>query len=329
MVTDAAARSIRDARAMTGGYPISEGPENPAISANIWAPRNLKQRPPEEDYPLGVPVDATGRVTHTIEGVPIGPGDVVAGRVRSGNAPDAALSPQDFDDAGARLTGSNTQIVPRAQIPNRPLGLYRRSTGERFVAQELDLADLERVLEHETGHLFGHVRFRKRRLIHDALIDRASADPRIMDELRFVYNDLNNPYLAQMRGHLGDPDWLPANYNMGGWRKPARRTVGDLVSHFGPENHGYVGDYVNHELTAEAFRAYGSNPNYFKTVAPNAAKAIREIWNKNPVASKILKFNAVAGAGAPLAAGQFTDSSGEDNSDAPVVWGSLSGGGQQ
>ena len=140
--------------------------------------------------------------------------------------------------------------------------------------------------EHGTGYSFGHVPLTEQRIIHDALIDRAYADPNVENELRFVYDDLNNPDLAKMCETTGDPNWLPPEYDWTGWRKSTPRTrAAQPFTHFGPEDRGYGGEEVNHALTTEAFRAYGANPNYFRTIAPNAAKAIRKIWNTHPVAS--------------------------------------------
>ena len=50
---------------------------------------------------------------------------------------------------------------------------------------------------------------------------------------------------------------------------------------------------------AEAFRAYITNPNFMKTVAPKTAATIQHWVNSHPHVSKIVQFNSVA---APLAA---------------------------
>jgi hypothetical protein len=69
-----------------------------------------------------------------------------------------------------------------------------------------------------------------------------------------------------------------------------------------PEDFGYQPQDVPGELMAEGGRAYLSNPNYFKAVAPKTAAAIRAAWNSNPTLSKILQFNTIPpillGAGA-------------------------------
>ena len=49
---------------------------------------------------------------------------------------------------------------------------------------------------------------------------------------------------------------------------------------------------VNRELWAQAIRAYMIDPNYMKTVAPNAAAVIRGAVNAYPELSKIIQFDA-------------------------------------
>ena len=71
-----------------------------------------------------------------------------------------------------------------------------------------------------------------------------------------------------------------------------------------PRTQGYPREDVPRELSAEMIRAYATDPNYLKTVAPDVAKRIRDYVNTNPELSKIVQFNAVpaaigaAGAGA-------------------------------
>jgi hypothetical protein len=71
---------------------------------------------------------------------------------------------------------------------------------------------------------------------------------------------------------------------------------------------------VPREFMAEAIRAYFSDPNYIKTVAPKAAAAIRAAVNNHPTLSKIIQFNAVplatgAGAAAAVAGGDEAQAS--------------------
>lgn len=59
-----------------------------------------------------------------------------------------------------------------------------------------------------------------------------------------------------------------------------------------PELRGYSPQKVPRELWAESIRAYMDNPNYMKTVAPETAKAIRQMVNSNQQLSKVIQFNA-------------------------------------
>lgn len=101
--------------------------------------------------------------------------------------------------------------------------------------------------------------------------------------LRTIYNDLNNP---QKHGKL-----------------------------FGPEQSGYGRADVRAELVAEAIRAYMTDPNYIKTVAPDVAKAIRAAVNTNPSLSRLVQFNSVPGllGGGALGASAFTGNAPPEN----------------
>ena len=51
---------------------------------------------------------------------------------------------------------------------------------------------------------------------------------------------------------------------------------------------------MDREYIAEAVRAYMTDPNYMKTVAPNTAAAIRNAVNSNALISGTLQFNSLA-----------------------------------
>jgi hypothetical protein len=65
-----------------------------------------------------------------------------------------------------------------------------------------------------------------------------------------------------------------------------------------PQDQGYSLLEAPYEYVAEALRAYMTNPNYFKTVAPNTAAAIRALVNSHPQLSKLIQFNSLAGLAA-------------------------------
>ena len=62
-----------------------------------------------------------------------------------------------------------------------------------------------------------------------------------------------------------------------------------------PEYYGYRKHEIKRELFADGLGIYLSHPNFFKSVAPDAARLIRELVNEHPVLSKIIQFNSVAG----------------------------------
>ena len=62
-----------------------------------------------------------------------------------------------------------------------------------------------------------------------------------------------------------------------------------------PQDFGYPDSDAPSEIVADAIRAYLTNPNYFKTVAPNAAARIRALVNSHPQLSKWIQFNSLAG----------------------------------
>jgi len=94
-------------------------------------------------------------------------------------------------------------------------------------------------------------------------------------ELRFIYNDLNNPEINELRKAGISVDQEEA----------------DKFRLHTPELVGCLGWEADAELMAEAIRAYMQNPNYIKTVAPGVARRIRDFVNPNPRIRDIIQFN--------------------------------------
>jgi hypothetical protein len=88
------------------------------------------------------------------------------------------------------------------------------------------------------------------------------------DELQGVYNTLNNPN-----------------------RTADKLDASPEAERFRPEDRGFMGEAVAREYIAEAIRAYLTDPNYLKTVAPRTAAAIRAAVNPNPRVNTIIQFN--------------------------------------
>jgi len=250
--------------------PVRAPMQNASKNANIHDPPAL---PFEADYPKGVKADATGRLTHDIEGRPLTAERVVGRSMVGGD--DVALPPAELVPLGTSLTGRRPQSVSPRVLRGKA-GRYSERwdpvTGNRIRAIELDETlpawKALRVLGHETGHG----------------ISRLAADiptEGLDTQLRRVYNDLNGD-----RGRLdrsaktGVP--VPRRY----WARP--------------EDLRYPAHEVPGELMAEAVRAYMADPNYLKTVAPGVAARIRQHANPNPRSNRYIQFNTLAAPAIPF-----------------------------
>ncbi len=211
------------------------------------------------DYPHGASADATGKLTHDIDEREI-TARYVTGRKTVGGS-DAPIPAEVYDALAEATTGRRPQAVARREIGG-DAGRYVVTTDRRsgevigrdiFFDKSLPPRKSENVRAHELGHAL------------DEISGSMPIDG-LNDELRIIYNDLNNP---QSYGKL-----------------------------FDPENAGYRSkDKVGRELVGEAFRAYGQNANYIKTVAPKTAARIREYVNSNPNLKNIIQFNTLAAGG--------------------------------
>jgi hypothetical protein len=244
-------------------------------SARLYNPPSVERRPFSQDYRGIARDDGTGRFTHDIEGRPLVAGRIV-GRSMVGGA-DEALSPTELSAVATQITGNEPEAVASRQIGGN-VGLFRigfdpdgNPRYEIFVDKAQRPHVLARLVAHETGHAVNYFGGYARDISQDGL----------ESELRYVYNDLNNPDLAQFRSQRGRDPELVGKY-----------------AGYGPEEHGYKPDKAPGELMAEAVRAYLVDPNYLKSGAPRTAAAIRAAVNAHPVLSRIIQFNAV-----PLAAG--------------------------
>jgi hypothetical protein len=199
-----------------------------------------------------------------------------------------AVAPAEYDAIGTALTGNRIASVKAGEIGGAA-GKFRVSYDAEgnpvyniFVNRNLNPETSVRVRGHEIGHAIDYFS----RTIPTKGLDR---------ELRTVYNDLNNSDLAAIR-----------RYNPG--VDPAK--LSSKYRNFGPENHGYKAKDIQRELMAEAIRAYMSNPNYLKSVAPNVAARIRQYANPSP-RNNAIQFNSLGPlgmlGGAGLAAGTLSD----------------------
>lgn len=248
--------------------------QNASKSANIHDPPARPPRPFEDDYPKGARADATGRLTHDIDGRElIAP--LVVGRRMVGMG-DSALPKEELIPLGTSLTGRLPEVLAPSEIGRGKVGRYREwfdpITGNRersiALSNRLTAQQAPRVLGHEVGHV----------------ISRLAADiptEGLDTQLRRVYNDLNGErWRLDRAAKTGEP--VPRRY----W--------------IGPENLRYPVNEVPSELMAEAVRAYMADPNYLKTVAPDVAARVRQYANPNPQTNRYVQFNTLAAPAIPF-----------------------------
>ena len=254
-------------------------------SVSLYNPPVTPLRPFEADYPKGAATDAAGRFTTDIEGRPLG-AKYIAGKssMPDGNVGgamggnDQAVPPAELNAISTGLFGQDVAAVPSSLLPGKAVGAFtyaRGANGPERIAKILNTLapeDAERVSAHEIAHGI------------DNLAGEIPSD-RVTNQLRRVYNDLNTP--------PGDPRIRQQQRT--GIPVPNRYQVT-------PEVFGYKGSDVSREHWAEAIRAYMTDPNYIKSVAPDVAARIRQYVNSNPRINKTIQFNSLVGLGAGLGA---------------------------
>jgi hypothetical protein len=233
-----------------------------------WSPSGFSApprplRPFTTDFPVGGP-SSGAPLARDIEGRPLTAPYVAGRRVAGGE--DDVVQQSNFNALTQATTGKPVRYVPASQMP--------WAFGLTHVDKATDLPigiDLQAgmPLDQEAvthAHEIAHA-------IH-AIAGKIPTDD-LMDELKAVYNTLRNPKRT--------PNGLEAD---------------PLAKPVTPQSRGYTDAQAEREYLAEAIRAYMTNPNYLKTVAPKTAAAIRAAVNPNPTLSKIIQFNVV-----PLTAG--------------------------
>lgn len=168
---------------------------------------------------------------------------------------DMALPRDAYDEIAKAATGSPIDYVPQKTI-GRNLGLVEIDRRSREPISVLVSANLsDSQLEKVTAHEIGHV------------IDQVAGEidtKGLSASLREIYNSGNNPNSYQ------------------------KKTID-------PKVYGYTSEEAPREMIAESLRAYLTNPNYIKSVAPDLAAKLRKIVNTHPKLSKVVQLNSLAG----------------------------------
>jgi hypothetical protein len=268
-----------DATRASRSVPIYDPPPQP--------PRPFSADYPPERFPNGVPHDGSGRLTHDLDNRPLHARWVV-GRRTAGGA-DEAFPTAELDPFATAVTGHPPQSVAESALLPQTMGLYSAVRGSGRPEGRINLYSgltepwWARVLSHEIGHGVKH------QIVGNAYLDGASISipDRLQGQFRRIYNDQNNPDRART--------------GIDAWRGPNKPRPEHVVS---PETRGYRPEQVDSELWSEGVRAYLTDPNYIKTLAPDAAAFIRELVNNHPTLSKTIQFNSMAlPLGAPFAIG--------------------------
>jgi len=212
-----------------------------------------------DDYPRGAVADASGRFLFDMEGRPL-TAKYIAGRRAAGGG-NQGLTPMEKWDVATGLTGKS----PR-EYANRTMkgnyGIYDLGYDEQgnLVSRDIRInrelrPDQKRYVE---AHETSHG-------VHERTSGMdLSFVPEVQHELEQVYSTLNT--------------------GREGLRPPFR-----------PQDRGYSDKQAPYELVAEFIRAYMTNPNFAKTVGPNAAAKIRAFVNSHPEWSKLIQFNTLGG----------------------------------
>lgn len=230
-------------------------------NVKIGAPEPRPQRPFEYDYP-GSSGTPGSPLQFDIEGRPL-TAAIVAGRRRVGDA-DAGLLGSDPRDASTLLGATSREATSREL--GRDIGQYKSGAdaqGNRTREILIRKGLPAETVDRVQRHELGH-------LIEDLVYGKQIEAKGLQSELTQVYHELN----GQGRFNAGR-QWSPVQ-------------------------DGYKGADIQREYMAEALRAYMTDPNYLKSVAPKTAAAIREAVNANPNLNRVIQFNQMGGAGVGL-----------------------------
>jgi|GEM_PF-1967359 len=254
---------------------------------SIYPPPKVEPVPFNVDYPETVPVDESGRLTHTMDGDPL-VARYVAGR-REAGGPNVGLTNEEWQDIIQLSTKKPVRYGPKSifKNPRTSVGAFNPQ-GEVKIWDQLQSPQKELVMAHEGGHVIDYhagepVKLSKKDVVPYYTIPEAKNSK---TELKTIFNDLNNSELYAARQKNPDINPKDIHWDVTPERPPFK----------------YTGKYADLERMAEAIRAYGSNPDYMKKVAPKTAKQIRKFVNNNKALKNIIQFNSLIPAAASIAA---------------------------
>jgi len=223
---------------------------------SMYPPPPKPPRALTDDYRNGIPADSLGRLTRTIDGDPL-VAENVAGWTKVGE-PQRGLSQEQVLTMMEKLLGKPPEYKRASEMGNYVAKTeYHPTTGmpTRVVISEgVEPDALRNIQRHEASHVIEQTA---------GLISRDG----LTKELNSLYGSLNNPKRDGLDAYPGDV--------------------------YTPWHRKYRPEEVDREYIAEAIRAYLTDPNYIKTVAPNVAAAIRRAVNSNPLTAPYIQFNSL------------------------------------
>ena len=217
-----------------------------------------KLRPFSDDYGTGIGGPAGQRLSRTIEGVDLR-AKFIAGRRTVGGG-DIGLGSRDVHTIAEILAGRKPVPVPASKLPAKTVGTYRHG-----------LAGTDREIRYK------------------ASLSEGAANKVIAHELGHLIDEVAGQ--IETKGAVREFDRVWGELYSGEFWRRGRKLPK-------PTSAGYRKSEAPREAVAETIRAYMRDPNYVKSVAPKAAKKIRDAVNSHEELSKVIQFNQ---AGAPYA----------------------------
>jgi hypothetical protein len=249
-----------------GGLPRRSASETmmASKSADMYNPIPKKACPFEVDYPHGAQADEAGKrladeagkLLIDIEGRPLTANYVAGRRVLGGR--DEAISPKEYVALAEGADGAQFKTVAPGHSKLKGPGGTR----------DVGFYDRKDKVAYVSNDLYPDqaAKVSAHELSHhiDTLAGYIPISRKAEAELKQVYSNLAT----------GTE-----------WQRGGARML--------PNSFGYGPGASQRELVVEGIRAYMADPNYFKTVAPEAAKAIRAAVNSNPRLNKAIQFNTM------------------------------------
>lgn len=253
-------RMVADAAVGASQAPASIGGKIASKLKYLYNPPDKTPRAFSDDYRNGAVTDEAGKIKFDIEGRPL-TAPFVAGRSSAGvgGGVDEAIPAAQFNAIAEAITGLRPSSVAAREI-----------RGDAGQMRKFPLPD---------GSGTGY------QVLFDKSLKPGAVPGIVAHEISHAIDEIAGRIPVE-----GLTKEIRPIYNLlaTGQDRATKLTL--------PQHLGYSGENISRELMAEAIRAYMTNPNYLKEVAPRTATRIREYVNANPRLKSVIQFNSAAGA---------------------------------